>query len=133
MADTMQPVDFDPATVLRQKREKLGAAFAVGVIYPLIFFYSNDADRANLFVFSLLLLTTTAVVFASWKSTFLLNAMAVLLILPGFFVGTCIAVIIYHPDKANMFPIAAAIWTIIAIVPIILGSILGPLVRKSYP
>jgi hypothetical protein len=53
--------------------------------------------------------------------------------LPGFFVGTCIAAIIYTPDKANIFPIAAAIWTIIAIVPIILGSILGPLVRKFYP
>jgi hypothetical protein len=37
MADTMQPVDFDPATISRQKRE-IGAAFAVGVIYPLIFF-----------------------------------------------------------------------------------------------
>jgi hypothetical protein len=38
MANTMQPVDFDPATISRQKRKKLGGAFAVGVIYPLIFF-----------------------------------------------------------------------------------------------
>jgi hypothetical protein len=36
MADTQQPVDF--ATVSRLKRKKLGAAFAVGDIYPLIFF-----------------------------------------------------------------------------------------------
>ena len=38
MAEIQQPVDFDPTTVSRQKRKKLGAAFAVGVIYPLIFF-----------------------------------------------------------------------------------------------
>jgi len=112
--------------------KKLSAAFAAGVIFQLIFFYFNDADRAGLLTFCVVLFPIAVVICAKWESKFLLNAMAVVLMLFGIFVGTCVAIILYSPDKANIFPIAAAIWTITASVPIILGGIFGPLVMKFY-
>jgi hypothetical protein len=88
------------------------------------------SDRADLTLFSVLLFVTAAVICAKRESTFPLNATAAVLILLGFPIGVSLAAIVYTPEKANIFPIAAVIWTIIAIIPVILGAILGPLFKK---
>jgi len=124
-------------TVSRQEcakftRVRLVAAFAAGVIFPLIFFSIFDPDRADLTLFSVLLVVTAAVICAKGESTFPLNATAAGLMLLGFPIGVSLAAIIYTPEKANIFPIAAVIWTIIAIIPVRLGAILGPLFKKLH-
>jgi hypothetical protein len=104
----------------------LTVAFAVGVMFPLLFFYFNDPDRAELSSiagwFVAVLLSAALVISATSKKA---SGLAPVAILAGFFVGTCAAIVIYYPNKAGLFPIASAIYTIMAGIPVALGSVLG--------
>ena len=110
----------------------LGVAFAVGVVFPLIFFYFNDPDRTKFSViavwFLAVLIPAALVVCVKSSGTSLLSAV---MMLSGIFIGTCIALVVYYPDKAGLFPIAAAIYTIMAGIPVTLGSAAGSLVART--
>ena len=109
-----------------------GVAFGVGVIFPLIFFYFNDPDRAEFSVvagwFLAVLIPSALAARVKSGGTSLLSAV---MMLSGFFIGTCIALVVYYPDKAGLFPIAAAIYTIMAGIPVMLGSAAGSLVERN--
>jgi Na+/proline symporter len=104
----------------------LSMAFALGAVFPLIFFYSNDPDRAELSSiavwFIAILLPAALVISAISKKA---PRLAAVIMLAGFFVGTCIAIVVFYPNKASLFPIASAIYTIMAGIPVALGSVLG--------
>jgi len=109
----------------------LGAAFAVGVIFPLFFFSFNDPDRVKfsavvIWFFAILIPASLLVrVKLCNKST-----SGTATILAGVFVGTCISIIVFYTDRANLFPIAAAIWTIVAVIPVSLGTAIGSLIAR---
>ncbi len=94
----------------------LGAAFAVGLIYPLFFFSFNDPDRvkfsAVVLWFFAILIPASLLVRVKSNKTSISSAVTVL---AGVFVGTCVSIIVFYTDRATLFPIAAAIWTIVAI------------------
>jgi hypothetical protein len=104
----------------------LGVAFAVGLIFPLVFFFFNDPDRARfgaiVIWYAVVLIPAAAVI--CYMSNRLWFSKAVTM-LSGIFVGTCVAIFVYYPDRASLWPIAATIWTIVAGIPVVLGSVLG--------
>ncbi len=50
--------------------------------------------------------------------------------LAGVFVGTCVSIILFYAGRAGLFPIAAAIWTIVAVIPVSLGTAIGSLITR---
>jgi hypothetical protein len=109
----------------------LPVAFAVGVIFPLLFFAFNDPDRVKITVviiwFLVVLVPASLLVRVKSNKVSILNAVA---ILAGVFVGTCISIIVFYADRANLFPIAAAMWTIVAVIPVSLGTAIGSLIAR---
>ncbi len=109
----------------------MGAAFAVGVIFSLFFFAFNDPDRARFsavaFWFLAILTPASLLVRVKSNKAPISGAVAVL---AGFFVGTCASIIVFYADRASLFPIAAAIWTIVAIIPVSLGTAIGNLIVR---
>ena len=110
----------------------LGVAFAVGFIFPLVFFYFNDPDRARfgavVIWYAVVLMPAAAVTcFISHRSWLSKAAMIVC----GVFVGTCVAIVVFYSDRASLWPIAATIWTITAVIPVLLGSALGCIVAVA--
>ncbi|MBP1624021.1 MAG: hypothetical protein H6Q07_2041 [Acidobacteria bacterium] len=104
-------------------------AFAFGILFPLVFFLFNDPDRAKV---------TTVVI---WHCIVLIPAGLVICVLSdhrlalsaatmlsGIFVGTCAAILVHYPERANLFPVAAALWTIVAAIPVALGCAIGSLI-----
>jgi len=108
-------------------------AIAIGFIFPLIFFAFNDPDQVKFSAvvswFAIYLIPTALLISIKYRATLILNAIAML---AGIFIGTCVAIIVFYPDKANLFPIAAAIWTIVAAIPVASGSAIGFLFTRIF-
>jgi hypothetical protein len=106
-------------------------SIAVGFIFPLIFFAFNDPDLVKFTAvvswFTIYLVPTNLVISLKYRVTLILNA---IVMLAGIFIGTCVALIVYYPDKANLFPIAAALWTIVAAIPVAFGNAVGFLIAR---
>jgi hypothetical protein len=110
----------------------LGVAFAVGFIFAMFFFFFNDPDRARFnavvtWYFAFLAPAAAVTCLISYRSWVSKAAM----IICGVFVGTCVAIFVYYPDRANLWPIAATIWTITAVIPVLLGSTFGRIVAAA--
>ena len=109
------------------------ASLVVGFVFPMLFFAFNDSIRVEFseaLAWSFFYLIPAAVVISikSGRSS-LFNLLA---ILAGIFIGTCIAIIAYYPNK-GLFIIAAPICTLLASIPVVLGSAIGILVvEKLY-
>jgi len=110
-------------------------SFAAGAVFPFVFFLANDPDRVALPVvaiwFFAILFPAAWAICAARPSSFLRNAATTAVMHIGMFAGTCAAIIVYTPDRANLFPIAAAIWTIAASVPIVSGAIFGTIFKRT--
>ncbi len=121
---------MNPITSVSIKSVALGASFASGLAFMLLFFYFNDPDQAKsaaIVSWFIVLIPAAFVLCRSSNKTYLLTAVTML---SGIFLGTCVAIIVYYPDKASLFPIAAAIWTVMASIPVALGSVLGALAAR---
>jgi hypothetical protein len=108
-------------------------AIVMGFIFPMVFFAFNDPDKVkfNAVVswFAIYFIPTALFISMRHRATFYMNAIVTL---AGVFVGTCVAIIYYYPDKANLFPIVAAIWTVVAAIPIACGSAIGFLLVRLF-
>ena len=108
-------------------------AIAIGFIFPLIFFAFNDPDQVKFTVvvswFAIYLIPTALVISLKYRARLILNA---IVILAGIYIGTCVALIHFYPDKANLFPIAAALWTIVAAVPVAFASGIVFLIARTF-
>jgi hypothetical protein len=108
-------------------------AITVGLIFPLIFFAFSDPDRVKFSVvvswFAIYFIPAALVISLKYRATLIVNA---IVILAGFFLGTCVALIFYYPDEANLFPIAAVLWTIVAAIPVAFGSAIGFLIASIF-
>ena len=108
-------------------------SIAAGFIFPLIFFAFNDPDQvkfsAVVIWFSIYLIPAALIISIKYGETSLLNAIA---ILAGIFLGTCVAMIVFYMDRASLFPIVAAIWTIVAAIPVAFGSAIGFFLARMF-
>jgi uncharacterized membrane protein len=123
----------NPEVAWKIKAAASCVAVTVGFIFPLIFFAFNDPDLVKFTAvvswFAIYLIPTNLVISLKYRATSILNAIAML---AGIFIGTCVALIAYYPDKANLFPIAAALWTIAAVIPVAFGSAIGFLTARIF-
>jgi len=121
----------DPGVTWKTKAVASIISIAVGFIFPLIFFTFNDPDRvkftAVVIWFSLCLIPASLIVSIKYSATSLLNAIAMLI---GVFIGTCVAMIAFYMDRASLFPVVAAIWAIVAMIPVAFGSAIGFLLAR---
>jgi len=102
------------------------AALAIGILFPLVFFLFNDPDRAKIeavVIWHCIVLIPAGLVVCVISDNRL--ALSAATMLSGIFVGTCAAIIGYYPERANLFPIAAVLWTIPAGIPVVLGCAIG--------
>jgi len=117
--------------VWKIKATASNVSLAVGFIFPISFFALNDPDGVKFSValiwLLIFLIPASLVIAFKYGGKLFLNAIA---ILAGIFIGTCVAMIVM--GRASLFPIVAVIWTIVAVIPVAVGSIIGFLTRKLY-
>ncbi|MEJ2111054.1 MAG: hypothetical protein P8Z37_14320 [Acidobacteriota bacterium] len=107
-----------------------GLSFALGAIFSFAFLAFNDPDRVKLSVaiiwFLIYLIPAPLFISIKYRETsFLKSFLNAIAILAGIFVGTCVAMIVFYMNRAGLFPIVAAIWTIVAVIPVAFGSLIG--------
>jgi uncharacterized membrane protein len=117
------------------KATAFGLSLAAGFIFPLVFLAFNDPDRvkfsAVIIWFSICLIPAPLVISIKQRETsFLKSFLNAIAMLAGIFVGTCVAMIVFYMDRAGLFPIVAAIWTIVAVIPVAVGGGIGFLLTR---
>ena len=121
----------NPKAAWKTKASASVVSIAVGFLFPMIFFAFNDPDLVKFTAvvswFTIYLVPTNLVISLKYRAILILTAIAML---AGIFIGTCVALIVYYPDKANLFPIAAALWTVVATIPVAFGSAIGFLIAR---
>ncbi len=123
----------NPKVAWKTKAGASVVSIAVGFIFPLIFFAFNDPDQVKFSVvviwFSICLIPSALVISIKYGRTPFLNA---IVMLSGIFIGTCVAMIVFYMDRAGLFPIVAAIWTIVAVIPVAFGGAIGFLLARIF-
>lgn len=100
------------------------AAFT-GACAMFVYLTTNDPDKATLasmYYFAGFVLFPAALIFASWpRPRFWWSLPAMV---GGIFMGACVRMLI-PPTQSNIWPIAAAFWTAIFFLPVLVGTLLG--------
>lgn len=103
----------------------VGLAFLVGACAAFVFLTQNDPETVSDDVTSrfgwFVLAPATFLLCLAARGLFGLSALCML---AGVFVGVCVRCLI-PPHQSNIWPIAAAIWTAIFLLPIIAGTAAG--------
>lgn len=103
-----------------------GAVAICGAAFMAAFLILNDPDDLNwkpvqIWSWVLLFPISFAACWFTGGSAKLVSCA----ILAGIFVGTCITLLVAYFSRANLFPIAATLWTVMAVPSVVSGGLLG--------
>ncbi len=103
----------------------VGLAFVVGACAVFVFLTQNDPETVSDIVTSrfgwFVLAPATFLLCLSARALFGLSALCMV---AGVVVGVCVRCLI-PPHQSNLWPIAAVIWTVMFLLPIIAGAAAG--------